>query len=90
MTGRLCGVNSLVIRPTIYHYLRGLLLFIPMSAITSSIPISSYASVDELLHFALTHGIIYGIKTCTELSLTPHRSYAVHAPFTLQPYEYPR
>lgn len=41
---------------------------------------------ENLIHFALTRGIIYGIKPTEKLPVT---GFGVHAPFTLEPYKYP-
>jgi hypothetical protein len=51
--------------------------------------------VQELMHFALTHGIVYGMKTPAadatggRVDINP-KAHSVHAPITLRPYEYPR
>jgi len=42
---------------------------------------------ENLIHFALTRGIIYGIKPIDKIPVT---GFAVHAPFTLEPYKYPQ
>lgn len=44
---------------------------------------------NELLHYALSHGIVYGLRPSSTID-GPKRAYAVHAPFTLSPFSYPR
>lgn len=50
--------------------------------------VSSKSKYEELIHYALTHGIVYGITSNYELNLTQHA--AIHAPFTVQPFKFPR
>lgn len=41
--------------------------------------------MDEFIHYALTHGIVYGIKE-PEIDQVKSKGMVIHAPFTLEPY----
>ena len=45
---------------------------------------------DNLIHYALTHGIIYGIKQSALTNNLVPSTAVVHAPITMYPYEYPK
>lgn len=48
---------------------------------------------ENLIHYALTRGIIYGIKPNAlnpPTKIDNVASTVVHAPFTLEPYKYPK
>lgn len=49
-----------------------------------------YGKVEEKVHWALTHGIIMGVKPSSLSSSTsPSSVIATHAPFALNPYRFP-
>lgn len=46
--------------------------------------------INELVQYALTHAIVYGMKPANVAEGVDAKAHSVHAPFTLAPFPFPK